>query len=231
MKLSFAIFTLVSSQEKAQGIQDDVSNEAVRESWDAGLASYYSLAELARRFFQAKDEQYQHDFDVRKYFRYGCHCFISSGKTMIERGHGRPVDALDNKCKAYKDCLRCARYKHGEKCSPLLKLHGWMNSKVGPISLEDAGTCERDLFECDLQLVAGIFAERKSLSEDYHHSDSTIGFNREDKDTFCPSNAGFPSEHQCCGGYDAPWRWINLDNNKCCFNGESGVVVDKNDQC
>ena len=35
---------------------------------------------------------------------------------MSEMGKGRPVDALDTVCKAYKDCQRCVRQKFAEQC-------------------------------------------------------------------------------------------------------------------
>ena len=56
-------------------------------------------------------------------------------------------------------------------------------------------------------------------------------FDREEKDTYCPSNGGNPVQHECCGGHDAPWYWINTNSNQCCPNGQSGVVMGANDQC
>ena len=35
---------------------------------------------------------------------------------MTEMGMGRPKDALDSKCKAYKECQRCVRKNHGDEC-------------------------------------------------------------------------------------------------------------------
>ena len=35
---------------------------------------------------------------------------------MSDPGHGPPVDALDTVCKAYKDCVKCARMEYGEMC-------------------------------------------------------------------------------------------------------------------
>ena len=36
--------------------------------------------------------------------------------TQFYSGHGRPVDELDTVCKAYKDCLKCARWAYGDTC-------------------------------------------------------------------------------------------------------------------
>ena len=35
---------------------------------------------------------------------------------MSDPGYGPPVDALDSVCKEYKDCVKCARMKHGDSC-------------------------------------------------------------------------------------------------------------------
>ena len=35
---------------------------------------------------------------------------------MSDMGYGKPVDALDTVCQAYKQCLKCARMKHGDTC-------------------------------------------------------------------------------------------------------------------
>ena len=226
MKLSFVFLALASAQEKAE----DVLNS----DFERNRNPVNQLKFLTAAFFQAKTGQgyvsnYANDL-LNKYFRYGCHCYITNKEEMIERVHGRPVDSLDNKCKAYRECLMCVGDKHGDECLSRSS-YRWQYSEGMPIPVNPAGSCGRDLFECNFQLVKGIFAERDTFNEDYHHSLSTIGFNREDKDNFCPSNAGTPIQHQCCGGYDSPWHWISMNNNRCCANGESGVVVGANDQC
>ena len=55
-------------------------------------------------------------FDEREYWAYGCHCFLLGDRAMSEMGKGKPVDALDNKCKNYKDCQKCVREKYGDAC-------------------------------------------------------------------------------------------------------------------
>ena len=71
-----------------------------------------------RRYFQLTDmmEHYNSDFDERKYWAYGCNCLILGDRPMSDPGHGPPVDALDTVCKAYKDCVKCARMEFGEMC-------------------------------------------------------------------------------------------------------------------
>ena len=40
----------------------------------------------------------------------------SGDRPMSDPGHGPPVDALDSVCKAYKDCVKCAKMTHGDEC-------------------------------------------------------------------------------------------------------------------
>ena len=54
------------------------------------------------------------NFDPRKYWAYGCHCFALDDRPMSGMGKGKPVDELDALCKRYKDCQKCARKIFGE---------------------------------------------------------------------------------------------------------------------
>ena len=54
-------------------------------------------------------DYFNDDFDERKYWAYGCNCLILGDRPMSDPGHGLPVDALDSVCKAYKDCVKCAK--------------------------------------------------------------------------------------------------------------------------
>ena len=192
--------------------------------------------EVAKRYSQLIDQMtyYNADFDERKYWTYGCHCMMLGDRPMTEMGHGRPVDALDNKCKAYKDCQKCVRAKHGDQCIGEFVRYTWKYaSKISDFQSSNAeGSCERELFECDVQFVKDTFDNKDVFNKDYHAFWSTTGFdNREDD--FCPSGGTAPVEHQCCGGVDGPWYWIGLNNNKCCGQSPNngGEVVGINDQC
>ena len=94
---SFVLFSLAKSQ--------DMTNEVRR-------------ANQERRYFQLTEmmENYNSEFDERKYWAYGCNCLILGDRPMSDPGHGRPVDELDTVCKAYKDCLKCARWAYGDTC-------------------------------------------------------------------------------------------------------------------
>ena len=85
-------------------------------------------------------------FDDRKYWTYGCHCFLLGDRPMSEMGKGRPVDALDNKCKNYKDCQKCVREEYGEACIGEFVRYTWKwSSKQGTfISKNDNGKLIHD---------------------------------------------------------------------------------------
>ena len=170
-------------------------------------------------------------FNERKYWAYGCHCItysITNGSEMSKMVKGKPVDGLDNKCKAYKDCQKCVREKHGDTCIDEFVRYTWQFATENDafISSNPAGSCERELFECDLQFVKDIFAQKEQFSNVYHEFWSETGFDREDESS-CPSGGSTPVQHESCGGDTKPYFWINLNKSKCC----DGNVVGANDQC
>ena len=116
---------------------------------------YNDLESIAAKYWRKKGLLGKDKFDERKYWAYGCHCYILGDRPMSEMGHGRPVDALDNKCKAYKDCQKCVRETHGDSCIGEFVRYTWRYStKRNQFeSKNPSGSCERELFECDLQFV------------------------------------------------------------------------------
>jgi len=75
----------------------------------------------SKRYFQLKSmmDYFNDDFDERKYWAYGCNCLILGDRPMSDPGHGLPVDALDSVCKAYKDCVKCAKDRDLVSKSPM----------------------------------------------------------------------------------------------------------------
>ena len=61
---------------------------------------YVDLKMMAEKFWSKNGGG---AFDERKYWAYGCHCYLLGDRPMSEMGIGSPVDALDNRCKAYKE--------------------------------------------------------------------------------------------------------------------------------
>ena len=112
-------------------------------------------------------------------------------------------DGLDNKCKAFKDCQKCVRDKHGEECIGEFKKYTWKyaGKRERFESIDAEGSCERELFQCDLQFAKDTLESHDVFNEEYHAFWSLNGFDNRDPDN-CPSNGGVPVEHECCGGYD-----------------------------
>lgn len=80
-----------------------------------------SLKLWSKNGFRGKDK-----FDERKYWTYGCHCLFLGDRPMSETGGGSPVDRLDQRCRSYKNCLRCVRNKQGGGCLPELRKYSWL---------------------------------------------------------------------------------------------------------
>jgi len=177
-------------------------------------------------------------FDERKYWAYGCHCFLLGDRPMSEMGSGKPKDALDNKCKIYKDCQKCVRENHGDTCIGEMIKYIWKwSSKLNTFeSTNAAGSCQRELFECDKAFVYDTFATKDVFETEYHAFWSTQnggqGFDHEDPAN-CPSGGNSPVAHSCCGGHNQPWFWMAENKNQCCASedGETGNVVSVNDSC
>merc|ERR1711908_182889 len=135
---------------------------------------------------------------------------------------------------AKKHWQKSVREKHGDGCIGEAVRYTWKYSSKQSdfVSPNAAGSCERELFECDVQFVKDTLANKDYFNEDYHAFWSSTGFDHE-SDSDCPSGGSVPIEHECCGGVDAPWYWIGMNNNKCCNQGpdSSGTVVGINDQC
>ena len=99
------------------------------------------------------------DFDERQYFAYGCNCMFLGDRPMSEPGHGPAVDPLDGTCKAYKDCLKCAKMSHGNECIPEFHRYRYGLEQGGLQCTDEPHTCKRALCECDIH-----FAKEYSLS-------------------------------------------------------------------
>lgn len=149
---------------------------------------------------------------------------------MTEMGKGQPTDELDNACKAYKDCQKCVREKHGEMCIGEFVSYTWKwSSKIQGLKGENAaGSCERELYECDAQFVNDLLNSRDAYKQENHMFWG--GFDNNDSDS-CPTGGSSPVQHKCCGGHDRNYHWIGLNKKKCCADGDSGIVKDVSENC
>jgi len=159
---------------------------------------------------------YNSDFDERKYWTYGCQCLILGDRPMSDPGHGPPVDELDNVCKQYKDCQKCARMTHGEMCIGEFVRYNFRIGNNGPVCRNNAGSCERALCECDKQFAKNHVAVKDVYNEDYHMFWGTAGFDA--KNGGCVSNPGPRADPQCCNNPSGPYTLYNANTKQCCSN-------------
>jgi len=182
-----------------------------------------------KRYFQLEDMflNYDPDFDTRKFWTYGCHCLMLGDRPMTDMGKGKPKDAIDTVCKAYKDCQRCARMKYTDSCVGEFTeyKYGYKNGDV--VCKDKADTCGRALCECDAMFAKEHLAVRGVWDQQYHGFwGPNGGFDHEDPDN-CPSGAG-SADMQCCNNSDisAPFLWYNADKYQCCPNGKTIEIGD-----
>ena len=216
-----------------------------------------------RRYFQLVElmEHYNSDFDERKYWAYGCNCLIlgkfrppftaiyrlvpiytawfltvfSLGdRPMSDPGHGPPVDALDTVCKAYKDCLKCARMEHGDSCIGEFTRYRFGYTNGEPVCKNRANTCERALCECDAKFAREHVAQTGVFDEKYHMFWSTNNggamWDPANDNSACPRGGSGPHQPECCAPADGtgPAVLYNAATKACCNDGR--VVTDAS-QC
>jgi len=221
MKLTLALIaaTFAKEDKKADDVWHGPKPGIARSSGERGVDSerrYDDLEAIAIKYWRKQGLTGKQGFDEKKYWAYGCHCMILGDRPMTEMGKGAPTDSLDNGCKAYKDCQKCVREKHGDACIGEFVRYTWKwSTKANTfVSANDEGSCERELFECDVMFAKNTFANKDSYSDDYHLFYSTTGFDPE-TDESCPSGGSVPVEHQCCGGVNKPYYWIGLNKKEC----------------
>merc|ERR1739844_579986 len=215
LKMKVTLALIAAAQAAAPERPDDVwSNTTVTATKRSGGAidaprRYDDLEAMAIKHWKKNGMTGKNKFDEKKYWAYGCHCYILGDRPMSSMGKGAPTDGLDNKCNAYKDCQKCVRETHGDACIGEFVRYTWkFSSKLQTFVAKNAeGSCERELFECDLKFVKDTFDQREEYNADYHAFYSTTGFDHE-LDSFCPSTPGVPVDHMCCGGNDGPYYWI-----------------------
>jgi len=125
MKFSkISAFAAVTSSVFAQDVEiveDDVwqgpavGNALARSRKTEATNREEDMEAMASKCFQKHSEQQpeqeKEKFEGSKFFAYGCYC-----RKKANSGHGKPVDALDQKCQSYKDCQKCVKDKHGDEC-------------------------------------------------------------------------------------------------------------------
>merc|ERR1739838_448576 len=182
-----------------------------------------------KRYAQLVDmmKHYNSEFDERKYWTYGCHCLMLGDRPMSDMGKGRPIDALDTACKAWKHCQKCAREAYGEMCIGEFVRYNFGYSNGEAVCRNGADTCKRSLCECDA-LFAKVHSTAKDVwDQDYHMfwSTTTPQWNAEGTNS-CQAGSPGSADFQCCrnDAKTSPYIWYNAQGNQCCSDGS--VVQD-----
>ena len=194
-----------------RGVIDSSPSSDIDERQDR---RYVDLAEMNLKHW--KKQGHGKEWDERKFWGYGCHCFMVGDRPMSEIGHGKPVDALDSACRLWKDCQKCVRENHGDTCIGEFVKYTWkFSSKLQTfVMMNQPGTCERELSECDLKFVYNTYNNKDLYNDQYNYFYG--GFDKNDRQDSCTSTPGNPVEHQCCGGYTSAWYWMSTNKQQCC---------------
>lgn len=138
------------------------------------------------------------------YFSYGCHCNLSGS------GHGKAQDEIDSACSRNNGCRKCAQMDFNCSWNSAYIVNGWQQgSENGIVCVDQPGSCQRALCECDLQLVKDLVTESNTWSKKNH---AYYGFDIEN---------GCKSETSGMAG-----RSLNGKS-----NGNSGNDQSKNESC
>jgi len=177
-----------------------------------------------KRYFQLTDMMghYNPDFDERRYWTYGCNCLILGDRPMSDPGHGPPVDALDTVCKAYKDCVKCARQEYGEMCIGEFVKYKYGEKNGDKFCKTNQDDCGKALCECDLAFAKAHVSKAHVFNKDFHLFWSTLPGGWEPKAN-CPRGGGGPYDPQCCGGLETAAVLYNAANHDCCPDGSTAA--------
>jgi len=213
MKL-LCLVTLTSATPKER-------REAVRND----IRRYADLKAMTEKVWA----QYGETFDERKFWGYGCHCLFPTDRPMSMMGFGAPRDNIDKICREWKLCQKCTRETHGEECIGEMFKYQWKwNKKNARLEIiSNSGTCERELGECDRKFAYDLWASKDAYDEsnNYFYGD----FDRFE-DGACERRPG-NAKHECCGGWNAPYHWFNVNKQQCCPIGRSGIVKRIDESC
>jgi len=199
---------------------------------------YSDLKGMAVKLWEKRGFTGSEKFDERKYWAYGCHCFMLGDRPMTDdrpMPFGMPKDVLDAQCRVYKHCQRCVRQNRGDSCIGEFTKYTWRwnNNRDTLVSPNAENSCERDLFECDKQFVYNMFENKDVFDITYH---AFWGVGVDGSEGFVPTPETCPNapgtgvpDYQCCGGGSNPFLLYNANQKKCCSDGKS--VVRNNESC
>jgi len=164
---------------------------------------------------------YNPQFDPRRYWGYGCNCFHLSDRPMTDGLGLAVVDKLDDTCKKYKECLKCAAMEHGDDCVGELVKYKFQVVGDQVQCKNKANTCERSLCECDNLLARTHVLAAESWNIQYHTFWGNWDYKQE---CFHPKSPGSRAtqEKACCNNEKrtSSFAFYAPDRQECCSNGE-----------
>merc|ERR1712003_467908 len=103
------------------------------------------------------------DFDESRIRGYGCNCFMNDFG-MENVSYGKPVNQLDSSCRAYQECLKCAREEHGSHCFPDHTGYKMFFEGKDVTCGNANSTCRRSLCECDKMFATMQLSTRRDTT-------------------------------------------------------------------
>ena len=144
---------------------------------------------------------------------------------MSYPGKGRPVDELDTICKAYKNCLQCARMEHGETCVAEFVKYNYVVANGDVQCWNMPNSCEDSLCTCDAMFAKAHHENKGFWNINYHMFQSAEGW---DPDHDCSAGSGGQggsggqADMKCCSKGGSAFQLYNADKKTCCPDGTVG---------
>jgi len=208
------------------GVNCQVQDDIVETLDGAVIGDENEFGRTERRYQQLITQMnfYNKDFDPRRYWGYGCNCFHLGDRPMSEGLGNHVVDELDNTCKSYKECLKCATMTYGDTCVPELKRYKFTLSSNSLQCRNRAGSCERALCECDHMLARTHVTASEKWDIQYH-----TFWGGWDYQQSCehPKSPGLRSMQKGCCNNQKSTSYFSLyaiDRQECCQDGEVAPI-------
>lgn len=121
---------------------------------------------------------FQDDLVSGKFQGYGCWCF--NDEMDLTKGHGKPVDQIDESCRSFSHCYQCTKmaydcsiyegYKYFAKTySNGSKVIECLNDEFGSPDEQ----CRHTLCQCDRKLAESLAKHSTKLNEEFREYDLT----------------------------------------------------------
>lgn len=171
----------------------------------------YELLKYMMLYLQPAEFQ-----DWNRFSGYGCWCFQNVDNEFW-KGQGLPKDEIDKTCRKLSMCYHCIGNDYPvAMCSPetrynFIGLEDSVTSDRFIECLDQHGSCERHICECDKKFAEGLRtqAETANLSLDRNWG----GF---DQAAECKQQLGTPPWDACCGDYPTRMPYSTQGSRGCC---------------